>query len=141
ERVMPVDFDNDGIYDWQTEVIQTDAAINPGNSGGALVNTDGKVIGINSIKIVKKAVEGIGLAIPITTAKPIIHELETKGKIIRPYIGVEIRSLQDISEYSQQAQLDVPNRVDEGVCILHIQPYSPASQVGLQPYDIITRID
>ncbi|GAA3318269.1 hypothetical protein GCM10020331_020360 [Ectobacillus funiculus] len=73
---MPVDLDNDGHYDWQVEVLQTDAAINPGNSGGALVNVDGKLIGINSMKIATEAVEGIGLAIPISRAVPIIQELE-----------------------------------------------------------------
>ena len=68
ERIVPVDLDQDGHYDWQVEVLQTDAAINPGNSGGALVNAAGQLIGINSMKIAAKEVEGIGLAIPVTRA-------------------------------------------------------------------------
>ncbi|MGQ0515273.1 S1C family serine protease, partial [Bacillus sp. D-CC] len=76
ERIVPVDLDQDGHYDWQVEVLQTDAAINPGNSGGALVNAAGQLIGINSMKIAAKEVEGIGLAIPVTRAVPIMNELD-----------------------------------------------------------------
>lgn len=67
-------------------MLQTDAAINPGNSGGALVNAAGQLIGINSMKIAAKEVEGIGLAIPVTRAVPIMNELEKYGKVRRPYV-------------------------------------------------------
>ena len=69
------------------DLIQTDAAINPGNSGGALVNAEGEVVGINSAKIAVSGVEGIGFAIPINSAKPILDELAKKGRVVRPYIG------------------------------------------------------
>ncbi len=141
ERAIPVDLDEDGVYDWQTDVVQTDAAINPGNSGGALINTDGEVIGINSIKIVENAVEGIGLAIPISTAKPVIDELETIGTVSRPYMGVEIRSLQDITEYQQDEQLLLPTSIDEGVCLLSVQQGSPAQKAGLKQYDVVIKVD
>src|SRR5690625_2925339 len=87
ERTIPLDINQDGRADWQAEVIQTDAAINPGNSGGALINMDGQLIGINSMKINQSSVEGIGFAIPIDTAWPIIQELEETGEGTRPYIG------------------------------------------------------
>ena len=77
-------------------MLQTDAAINPGNSGGALVNAAGQLIGINSMKIAAKEVEGIGLAIPVTRAVPIMNELEKYGKVRRPYVGIELRSLNEI---------------------------------------------
>ncbi|MEW8987760.1 MAG: trypsin-like peptidase domain-containing protein, partial [Bacillus sp. (in: firmicutes)] len=93
ERTIPIDINSDGIEDWQAEVIQTDAAINPGNSGGALVNIDGQLIGINSMKIAESSVEGIGLAIPINYAIPIIEDLEKHGEVKRPYMGVELQSV------------------------------------------------
>lgn len=71
-------------------LIQTDAAINPGNSGGALANADGQVIGINSAKIVVSGVEGIGFAIPINEAKPIIKQLAEQSRVVRPYLGVSL---------------------------------------------------
>ena len=70
------------------KLIQTDAAINPGNSGGALVDADGKVIGINSAKISKEGVEGLGFAIPINAARPILQDLIKNGKVVRPYLGL-----------------------------------------------------
>ena len=70
------------------KLIQTDAAINPGNSGGALVDADGKVIGINSAKISKEGVEGLGFAIPINAARPILDALIKNGKVVRPYLGL-----------------------------------------------------
>lgn len=82
--------------------MQTDAAINPGNSGGALVNAAGQLIGINSMKIAAKEVEGIGLAIPVTRAVPIMNELEKYGKVRRPYVGIELRSLNEIPNYYYQ---------------------------------------
>ncbi len=95
ERTIPQDLNGDGRVDWNAEVLQTDAAINPGNSGGALVNIKGQLIGINSMKIAKSAVEGIGFAIPINIAKPIIDDIEEDGEVTRPYMGVEAYSLSD----------------------------------------------
>src|SRR5690606_29812159 len=80
ERSIPVDLTGDGQIDWHAEVIQTDAAINPGNSGGALINIQGQVIGINSMKIAQSAVEGIGFAIPTAIAVPVINDLERFGE-------------------------------------------------------------
>src|SRR5699024_3899502 len=98
QRTIPQDFNQDGRADWQAEVIQTDAAINPGNSGGALINIEGQLIGINSMKINQAAVEGIGFAIPIDTAGPIIDELEKTGEVKRAYLGVEIYSLDEVPQ-------------------------------------------
>src|SRR5690606_20743251 len=80
QRTIPQDFNQDGRPDWQAEVLQTDAAINPGNSGGALINIQGQLIGINSMKISQMIAQGIGFAIPIDIARPIIEELEKTGK-------------------------------------------------------------
>ena len=78
------------LGDRKFNLIQTDAAINPGNSGGALVNADGEVVGINSAKVAVSGVEGIGFAIPVNSAKPILDELAQHGRIARPYIGASL---------------------------------------------------
>lgn len=85
--------------EWDLNVIQTDAAINPGNSGGALINTQGQVIGINSLKISESGVEGLGFAIPSNDVVPIVNEIIEKGHVERPYIGVSLASLDEIPQY------------------------------------------
>ncbi|CAG9609053.1 S1C family serine protease [Pseudoneobacillus rhizosphaerae] len=141
ERTIPVDINQDGIEDWQADVIQTDAAINPGNSGGALVNLDGQLIGINSMKIAQQEVEGIGLAIPVDYARPIIEDLEKFGEVRRPYMGVELKSVEEIPSYYQQEALKLPRNVNFGVAIRNVEPNSPAAQAGLQELDVIVDMD
>jgi len=141
ERTIPVDINEDGVTDWQSEVIQTDAAINPGNSGGALINIAGQLIGINSMKISEASVEGIGLAIPINSAEPIIQDLEKYGEVKRPYMGVELQSVSDIPGYYQQEALKLPEKVTDGVAIKDISPNSPASKAGLKELDVIVELD
>lgn len=141
ERTIPVDINQDGIEDWQADVLQTDAAINPGNSGGALVNIEGQLIGINSMKIAQQAVEGIGLAIPIDYARPIIEDLEKFGEVRRPYMGVELKSVAEIPAYYQQEALKLPRDVNFGVAIRSVEPNSPAAQAGLQELDVIVDMD
>jgi serine protease Do len=140
-RTIEVDLDQDGVPDWNAEVLQTDAAINPGNSGGALVNIEGQVIGINSMKIAQQAVEGIGFAIPINFAQPVIADLEKYGQVRRPYMGVELRSLSDIASYHLQETLHLPKDVTEGVAIVQVVPMSPAAQAGLKQFDVIVALD
>lgn len=141
ERAIPVDIDQNGVVDWQAEVLQTDAAINPGNSGGALINIAGQVIGINSMKIAESAVEGIGLAIPINSAIPIIEDLEKLGKVNRPYMGIELQSVNEIPSYYQKEALKLPEDVTNGVAIMRVEPNSPASQAGLKELDVIVELD
>ncbi|MBM7552170.1 S1C family serine protease [Thalassobacillus pellis] len=141
QRAIPQDFNGDGQPDWQAEVIQTDAAINPGNSGGALINIKGQLIGINSMKIARSAVEGIGFAIPIDYAEPIIAELEADGKITRPFLGVEAYSLSDVSSADRTETLKLPEDVENGVYIRNIEPMSPAAKAGLKPLDVIVALD
>ncbi len=141
DRSIPVDVNRDGTPDWHADVMQTDAAINPGNSGGALINIQGKVIGINSMKIAQSAVEGIGLAIPVNSAIPIINDLEQYGQVKRPYFGVSIGSLSDVSSYHWQQTLKLPKEVNAGVYITGVAPGSPAGNAGLQEYDVIVELD
>lgn len=141
ERTIPLDFDQDGHVDWQAEVLQTDAAINPGNSGGALVNMEGQVIGINSMKIAQHAVEGIGLSIPTDIVIPIITDIEQYGEVRRPYMGVGLRNLSDISSYHWQQTLKLPKDVIAGVFLEEVAPLSPADAAGLKQYDVIVELD
>lgn len=141
ERAIPQDFNGDGMEDWQAEVIQTDAAINPGNSGGALINIDGQLIGINSMKIAQSSVEGIGFAIPIDSAKPIIDELEQFGQVNRPYIGIEAYGLNEVPTSEWSDTLNLPQDVDGGLYIRSIRQMSPAAKAGLEPLDVITALD
>ena len=138
QRTIPQDFNQDGQPDWQTEVIQTDAAINPGNSGGALINMNGQLIGINSMKIRQNIAQGIGFAIPIDTASPLIDELEQSGVVTRPFLGVEIYSLEEVPKVEWKNTLKLPDEVEGGIYIWHIEPLSPADQAGLQRLDVIT---
>ncbi|TWI59639.1 S1C family serine protease [Halalkalibacter nanhaiisediminis] len=141
KRSIPVDLDGDGSVDWHAEVLQTDAAINPGNSGGALVNIEGQIIGINSMKIAQSAVEGIGFAIPTQIAIPVIEDLERFGEVQRPQLGVGIRSLSEIPSHHWQETLKLPQDVKAGVVITSIAPMSPAERAGLKEYDVIVSID
>jgi serine protease Do len=121
----------DTLYD----LLETSAAINPGNSGGPLVNLAGEVIGITSAKIAQVGVEGMGYAISIDTAFPIIEELVTTGYVVRPYLGVSLYTVDQIAI----SQLNLS--VDTGVVILEIVDNAPADQAGLQAGDVIVRID
>ncbi|UYO36632.1 trypsin-like peptidase domain-containing protein [Bacillus zhangzhouensis] len=123
-------------------VIQTDAAINPGNSGGPLLTTDGKVVGITSMKISETGVEGIGFALPINDVKPIAEQLLAKGKIERPYIGISMLDLEQVPDVYQKETLGLKNsQLDQGVYVKEIAAGSPAAKAGLKSEDVITAIN
>lgn len=138
QRTIPIDLNQNGRPDWQTDVLQTDAAINPGNSGGALINIEGQLIGINSMKVNQEIAQGIGFAIPIDAAKPIIAQLEETGTVHRPHMGVEIYSLEEVPQTEWEDTLNIPNDVSGGVYIWSIDRQSPAELAGLRRLDVIT---
>ena len=117
-------------------LIQTDAAISPGNSGGALINKYGEVIGINSVKLVDDAAEGLGFAIPMNEAVPIIQDLMKYGYVKgRPMIGVSVREItRELAYYNNLL-------VEEGLYIMSVTEGSGAEKAGLQRGDIITKFD
>lgn len=141
QRTIPQDFNQDGQPDWQAEVLQTDAAINPGNSGGALINMSGQLIGINSMKISQNIAQGIGFAIPIDIAEPIMAELETDGTVTRAYLGVEIYSLEEVPRSEWTSTLQLPDNIEGGIYIWSIEPLSPADKAGLKRLDVITEFN
>ena len=113
--------------------IQTDAAINSGNSGGALVNSEGKVIGINTLKLSGNGVEGIGFAIPINSTLDIIDELIEHNKVIRPYIGI---TGQDLDEETAKK-----NNLVVGIYVKDVESFSPAEKAGFKIGDVIIKAD
>lgn len=121
--------------DQRFKLIQTDAAINPGNSGGALVTADGKVVGINSAKISKEGVEGMGFSIPINQAKGIIEELIQKGHVTRAYIGLYGADKDIAARYGYNWDSSI-----KGVLVMKIASNSPLSLTDIRPGDYITAI-
>jgi serine protease Do len=121
------------IQERKVTLIQTDAAINPGNSGGALVNSSGQVIGINSAKLVIPGVEGMGFAIPINDAKPIINELIERGYVSRPALGIWGVAIDEL--------LARQNNLPPGIYIRELVRSGPAQQAGLKTGDIILSIN
>lgn len=122
------------------EVLQTDAAINPGNSGGPLLNINGEVIGITSLKLVQDEVEGMGFAIPIELAMASIDKLENGEEIVRPMLGVQLVDL-DNPYLFRNYQIKVPNDVTGGVVIVSVEEGGVAANAGLKKGDIITKIE
>ena len=113
--------------------IQTDAAINSGNSGGALVNSEGKVIGVNTLKVSSTGVEGIGFAIPINSTVSITSDLINYSKVKRPFIGISGRDLD--AETAEKYDLV------EGVYVVSVEEFSAAEKAGIKPEDVVIAID
>lgn len=124
------------LQDKTMTLLQTDAAINPGNSGGALLDMNGNLIGINSAKFASSEVEGMGYAIPISTAKPIIEELMNEEEVKKgeeAYLGI----------YGTNVTNDLASTYDmpEGVLVTKLVDNSPASEAGIHQRDIITKFN
>lgn len=116
------------------KVIQTDAAINSGNSGGALINSEGKVIGINTLKLSGSGIEGIGFAIPINDTINVYKELISKGKVSRPYLGMSGRDITE--EMAKQYKLS-----KAGVYVVSVEEFSAAEKAGIKSGDLIIAFD
>ncbi len=119
-------------------LIQTDATINSGNSGGPLFNSKGQVIGINTAKA--SSGEGMGFAIPINVAKPIVEQVKASGSYERPYIGISGISLQEQTQYSSDA-LKEQFGTDEGIYVASVSPTGGAAEAGVQQGDIILEVN
>ncbi len=130
-RTIILDEDENSSY--MENLIQTDATINPGNSGGPLINSQGEVLGINSVKIT--SAEGIGFAIPINTAKTIIQSFITSGNFEEAYLGIFAYD-KNIIPY-----LDNNLKIENGIYVVKINKNSPAAQYGLKEKDILLEVD
>lgn len=114
-------------------LIQTDAAINAGNSGGALVNSEGKVIGINTLKLSVTGIEGMGFAIPINSTTDITSQLIQFSKVKRPHIGIYGM---DLDEKTAKK-----NKLEVGIYVKAVDDFSPAEKAGLKPGDVIVEVE
>ena len=128
-----VRIDENGGSTYMEDLIQTDAGINPGNSGGPLINPDGKIIGINSVKI--ESAEGIGFAVPINIVKPIIERYMKEEKFEEASLGIFAYD-KEIIPY-----IDEKIEIQRGIYIAQISLDSPAAKTGLKVGDVITKID
>ena len=141
DRLVSVSTDsNTSGSDWVMKVLQTDAAINPGNSGGPLMNTNGEVIGVISMKFVQTEVEGMGFAIPIEYVNSKIETLEKGEKIEWPLLGVSMINVSD-AKNSYRYNYNIPNDVNSGVVVAGIQSGSGAADSDLKEGDIITKLN
>lgn len=116
-------------------LIQTNAAINAGNSGGALLNGKGELVGINSMKISGSSVEGMGFAIPINDAKPIIDQLISQGYVSRPYLGIAGYNI------NENLLSQVSLKRDNGILVTQLTKNGPAEKYGVKVGDIIYEAD
>jgi len=126
--------------DFVMNVLQIDAAINPGNSGGPLVNINGEVIGINSLKLVEDEIEGMGFAIPIEYAMNYVDDLEKGNTLERPFIGISMLNVTDTYRlYQSGIMLD--ENIESGVVIISVSANSGAKEAGLKKGDIIVAVN
>ncbi len=140
DRMISVSTTSSSSEDWVMRVLQTDAAINPGNSGGPLLNINGEVIGINSMKLVETEIEGMGFAIPIEYAISHIETLEKGKKIEWPMLGVTMLNTTDVMALYREG-ITISKDMEEGVVVVGTEKNSGAEKAGLEKGDIITKID
>lgn len=139
-RHVPVDIDKDNQYDVLMSAFQMDAPVNPGNSGGGVIDRDGKLIGIASLKIDMDNVEGIAFAIPVNDAESIAKQLEAKGEVKYPNTGIKIANVKDMDEAARQS-LSLPKEVNKGVLVGDVKENSLGEKSGLQKNDVIVELD
>lgn len=126
--------------DFVMNVLQVDAAINPGNSGGPLVNINGEVIGINSLKLVEDEIEGMGFAIPIEYAMNYVDDLELGKELERPFIGISMLNVTDTYRlYQNGIMLD--DDIESGVVVVSVSSDSGAEKAGLEKGDVILAVN
>ena len=140
-RMVSVSVSNSNTEDYVMKVLQTDASINPGNSGGPLMNSNGEVIGVISMKLVKEEIEGMGFAIPIEYAMSKIETLEKGEEIKWPQLGVQMVNVSDVKQSRFGNNYNIPNDVKTGVVVAGIVSGTGASKSDLKEGDIITKLN
>ena len=140
DRLVELSDGNSKTNDYIMKVLQRDAAINPGKSGGPLLNMNGEVIGVNSMKLVEEEVEGMGFAIPIEYAMKHIDSLEQGKEIEWPVMGISMLNVTDTT-YLYRNAIEITDGTKNGVVVVKVLNGSGASKSDLKKGDIITKIN
>lgn len=140
DRMVSVNVSNSSSNDWVMRVLQIDASINPGNSGGPLLNVNGEVIGVCSMKLVDDEIEGMGFAIPIEYAMSHIDSLEKGKKIEWPVLGISMTNVTDAANLYRNG-ISISKDIKEGVVVVQISENTGAAKSDLKSGDVITKID
>ena len=139
DRLVEVSL-NGTTSDYYMKVLQTDTALNPGNSGGPLVNFNGEVIGVTSLKLVNSSIEGMGFAIKIEDAMKHVDELEKGNKIERPLLGISHVNATDTSTLRRYG-VSIDSDITYGIAIVSVVDGSAADKAGLQKGDVIIKVN
>ncbi len=126
--------------DWIINALQVDAAINPGNSGGPLLNSNGEVIGVNSLKLVDSSIEGMGFAIKIEDAMTHVTTLEKGEKIERPLLGITMINVSDSYSLARYG-IRIDKDIESGIVVIEVAKDTGAADSDLKSGDVITKID
>ncbi len=139
DRMVSTSTSNSDNADWVVRVLQIDASINPGNSGGPLLNINGEVIGICSLKLIKDNIEGMGFAIPIEYAMSHVKTLEAGEEIKWPVLGIGMVNVSDKAGLINK-DIQITKNMKEGVVVTNVKEATGASKAGLQKGDIIIEL-
>ncbi|EGQ3124559.1 TPA: serine protease [Staphylococcus pseudintermedius] len=139
-RDVPVDLNQDDKYDTLLSTFQVDAPINPGDSGGAVVDQEGHLIGIASLKINMPSVQNMGFAIPVNSALAIAQKIEKEGDIQQPKTDIDIHNVVDVDKATRD-DYKIPQDVSTGVFVQKVNDNSPAKNSGLKKGDVIVELD
>ena len=140
DRMVSVNVSNTRSSDWVMRVLQIDASINPGNSGGPLLNVNGEVIGICSMKLVDDEIEGMGFAIPIEYAMNHADSLEKGESIKWPVLGIRMANTTDTATLRQYG-INVDSKITSGTVVVEVIKDSSAEKAGIKKGDVITKIN
>lgn len=140
DRIVSISVSDSDEKDWRMRVLQIDASVNPGNSGGPLLNVNGEVIGVCSLKLVDNNIEGMAFAIPIEQALSHTDSLEKGDKIEWPVLGISMINVTDTAKLVRK-NLSIDKDIKEGVVVESIKENSGAAKSNLKKGDIITKIN
>ena len=126
--------------DWVQEVVQMDASINPGNSGGPLINYNGEVIGVNSMKLVDSSIEGMGFSIKIEDAMKHVATFEEEKNVERPYLGITHTNASDYYTLARYG-IKLDDSIESGIVVLSVDEKSAAGRAGLTKGDVIVKLN